>query len=548
MFQIKQRGSTIGREVLGGATTFMAMSYILFVQPAVLQKAGMDAGGVFMATCISSAVACLLMGLMANYPIALAPGMGENFFFVFTLCGVTAAAGAFKLSWQEALALTCVSGTLFLLLSLVGFRARLLNSIPDALKSGIAAGIGLFIALIGFEWGNLVQADSATFLKLASIKGNYVAGLTLLGLGITLFLLAFRIKGAILLGILVTTVATWGVGKLSVRPDLGLTVLAAPQGVKITAVRNNSAACYAGLLRSGDVITRFNGKEVHDCEQLSQAISSASNVQAAQVELVRGGEAKTINQPLVISTIDADKVVDAPHGLEKTAGGLVGGFGSLWGKLWSKHWVDVIAFAFILLFMDLFDTVGTLVGVANRAGLMRDGRLPRAENALAADAGGTIVGSLLGTSTVTSYIESVTGVQAGARTGLAAIIAGALMLLALLFQPLVEMVGGGVQVGKFAWGDPILRYPMIAPALIVVGAIMMRAIRDINWDDITETLPGFLAMVTMPFAYSISAGIAIGFVSYAFGKLVTGRVRECPIIVYVFAVLFVIQYVLAMPG
>ncbi len=464
MFEIKDRGSTVGREVLGGVTTFMAMSYILFVQPALLSKTGMDTGGVFMATCISAGLACILMGLWANYPIALAPGMGENFFFVFTLCGVTSGAAAFKLSWHEALALTTITGLLFLSLSTVGLRSRVLNAIPDALKSGIAAGIGLFIALIGFEWGNLVQGDPATLIKLADMQGNHVAGLTLLGLAVTLALVAFRVRGAILLGILLTTAATWGTGRI--------------WGV--------SAVQWHGL-------------------------------------------------------------IGLPHGIGETAGKFVGGYGSLWGKLISEHWADVIAFAFILLFMDLFDTVGTLVGVSKRAGLMRDGQLPRAEKALAADAAGTIIGGCLGSSTVTSYIESITGVASGARTGLAAIVAGACMFVALLFQPVVEMIGGGVVVGHFAWGDPILRYPMIAPALIVVGAMMMRTMREVNWDDMTEALPGFLAMVTMPFAYSISAGIAIGFVSYAFGKLVTGRARECPIIVYVFAVLFIIQYAFVMP-
>lgn len=213
-FDIRLRQSTVGREVVGGVTTFMAMSYILFVQPAVLSAAGMDKGGVFMATCIASAMACFAMGLLANYPIALAPGMGENFFFVFTLCGVGAAAGAFRLTWQEALALTVAVGVIFLLLSTVGLRSMVLNAIPDALKSGMAAGIGLFIALIGFEWGNLVKGDPATFLTQADIHNNYVGGLTLLGLAITLTLTAFRVRGAILLGILITTACTWGVGRI----------------------------------------------------------------------------------------------------------------------------------------------------------------------------------------------------------------------------------------------------------------------------------------------------------------------------------------------
>jgi len=462
MFKIASRQSTVGREVLGGATTFMAMSYILFVQPTLLAKAGMDAGGVFMATCVSSAAACVLMGLLANYPIALAPGMGENFFFVFTLCGVGTAAGAFKLSWQEALALTAVSGILFLVLSLVGFRSKVLNSIPDSLKSGIAAGIGLFIALIGFEWGNLITSHPATFVQLASMKGNYVALLTLVGLGLTLALAAWRVRGAILLGILITTALTWATG-------------------------------------------------------------AAFDVPA----------------------IELPSRLELPTGLAATAGKLLAGFGMLWEKLLSRNWVHLLSFAFILLFMDLFDTVGTLLGVASRAGLMRDGRLPRAEHALSADAAGTVVGACLGTSTVTSYIESITGVQAGARTGLAAIVTGACLLLAMLFWPMVKMVGGGVPVGHGPGGEPILRYPMIAPALIFVGAMMVRAIRDIDWDDVTEALPAFLTIVAMPFAYSISTGIAIGFIAYAVGKIVTGRFRQCPILVYVFAVLFVVQYAVA---
>jgi len=234
-----------------------------------------------------------------------------------------------------------------------------------------------------------------------------------------------------------------------------------------------------------------------------------------------------------------------PAGLEHTAGKFAGGFSTLWDKFLGGHWVDVLVFAFILLFMDLFDTVGTLVGVAGRADMIRNGELPHAERALAADAAGTVVGACLGTSTTTSYIESVTGVEAGARTGLAAIVAGVCMLAALLFQPVVMMVGRGLEIGTYPWGDPIFRYPMIAPALIVVGAMMIRTMRGINWDDITESLPAFLTMVAMPFAYSISAGIAIGFITYAFGKLVTGRPKECPILVYAFAILFIIRYVVA---
>ncbi|HET6426959.1 MAG TPA: solute carrier family 23 protein, partial [Phycisphaerae bacterium] len=451
----------------------------------------------------------------------------------------------FKLTWEEALALTAVAGAIFLALSVVGFRSQILNAIPDALKSGIAAGIGLFIALIGFEWGNLVRPHPVTCLALESMADNYEALLTLVGLGVTLALAAFRVRGAVLIGILVTTAATWGLGRLSIRPDLGLTVEQSPRGVEVVAVGRNSAAARAGVLRRGDVITTFNDRDVADAPALQSAAAAAAGSARAPVQFIRSGEPQAASHPLTLSTVHYQGVVGRPSGLRATAGGLFGGFGSLWGKLVSGNWSHVLAFAFIILFMDMFDTVGTLVGVAKRAGLMQDGHLPKAERALAADAAGTVAGAALGTSTVTSYIESITGVAAGARTGVAAIVAGLCMLAALLFQPLVEMVGGGVRVGTDAFGDPVLRYPMIAPALILVGSLMIRAIRDVEWDDVTEAIPAFLAMVTMPFAYSISAGIAIGFISYAFGKLVTGRVRECPILVYVFAALFVVQYVWA---
>lgn len=451
MFNIKSRGSTVGREVIGGVTTFMAMSYIIFVQIGLLgsESVGMDAGGVMMATCFAAAAASILMGLLANYPISLAPGMGENFFFAFTIVPAAAAWG-FGVPWQVGMAMVCCSGLVFLLLSTVGFRSRLLNSIPDALKSGIAAGIGLFIAVIGFDYGNLTTTGGA-LLTTPDLGDNHVAWLTLIGLAATMLLMAFRVRGAILLGILATTGVAIAMGMVS----------------------------WCG------------------------------------------------------------SPVDMPSGIEKTAGGLFNGFGSLWEAMFSKHAMEVLAFAFILLFMDMFDTVGTLVGVSRRAGLMKDGKLPGAEKALAADAAGTVIGAGLGTTTVTSYIESVTGVESGARTGLAAIVTGLLLAAAVFFQPLCKMIGGGVDIGS-----GVLKYPLIAPALIIVGTMMLRVLKQINWDDITEYLPACLTMIAMPMAYSISAGIAIGFISYAFGKLVTGRVKQCPLMVYVFAVLFVGLYVI----
>jgi len=453
MFGIAERNSTVGREVLGGLTTFMAMSYILFVQPIILSKAGMDYDAVFMATCVSSAIACVIMGLLANYPIALAPGMGENTFFAFTLCGTAG------FLWPEALAMVMLSGVLFLLLSVAGVRSYLLNGIPDSLKSGIAAGIGLFIALIGFEMGNLVTASPGTIIGLQSMQANTIGGLTLVGLGVMAALRAFRVPGAILIGILATTAAAWACGR-------------------------------AGW----------------------------------------------------ITPIEPAGVVAVPRGLGETAGKVFGGFGSLFSKL-HDNWIHVVTFTFVLLLMDMFDTVGTLVGVASRAGMLVDRRLPRANRALTADACGTVAGAMLGSSTVTSYIESVTGVVSGARTGLATIVTAACLLLALLLQPVVRMIGGGVAPVGAAEGAAF--YPMIAAALILVGAMMLRVVREVKWDDVTESLPAFLTMVTMPFAYSISAGIAIGFISYAGVKLLTGRARQCPALVYIFAVLFAVRYLVA---
>ncbi|MFW6066317.1 MAG: NCS2 family permease, partial [Planctomycetota bacterium] len=396
---------------------------------------------------VASAAACFLMGWLANYPIVLAPGMGENFFFV-AIAGAMGAwtiASADAAGWHMALALTVLAGVFFLLVSAFGLRARVLNSIPDALKSGISAGIGLLIARVGFDWANFAEALAPT--ELGGFARHPEAWLALIGLVITLGLLAFRVRGAILIGILITTGIAAAMGRAEWQNPIG-----------------------------------------------------------------------------------------RPEGLYATAGGFYLGLEGLWSAL-PKYWLDILTMGFILLFMDLFDTVGTLVGVAKRAGLMRDGSLPKAERALAADAAGTVVGGCLGTSTVTSYIESITGVTSGARSGLAAVVTGLCMLAAIFFQPLAETVTG-------AFGGNQL-FPTLSAALIVVGAMMLRTVRDLNWDDVTEYLPAFLTIITMPLTHSISAGIAIGFAAYAIAKLLRGRPRECPALVYVFTLLFAAQYVLA---
>jgi len=445
-FGLAAHGSTFRREALGGVTTFLAMSYIIFVNPGVLSQAGMDFRAVMAATCLAAASSTFLMAVLANYPVALAPGMGENFFFVYTLCGV--APLGFGMTWQQGLAAVFLAGLCFIGLTLAGMSAWIINAIPLALKSGIAAGIGLFVTLIGLEYGNLVVASPGTLLRLGNVR-HPVTLVSVLGLLLIIAALAYGIRGAILLGI------------------LGTTALAAALGM----------VHYQGTF-------------------------------STQLRL-----APTLWQPD-------------------------------FRGLFAMHPARLAAVIFVLLYLALFDTVGTLVGVGQQAGLLREGTLPRADRALFAEAVGTTLGAALGTSTVTCYVESATGVADGARTGLASMITGALLLVATFFSPLAAMIGGGVSVGTGADSHPILRYPTLAPALIVVGAMMLKAVRELPWDEPTEYIPAFLTLVGIPLTFSIANGIALGLISYAVAKLVTGRWRECPVLTYVFAALFVLQFML----
>lgn len=445
-FALAAHGTTFRQEVLGGTTTFLAMSYIIFVQPGVLSQAGMDFRAVMYASCLAAALGTFLMGLLANYPVALAPGMGENFFFVYTLCGV--APLGFGLTWQQALAAVLLAGIFFVLLTLSGIRSQIVNAIPNSLKLGIAAGIGLFITLIGLEYGNLVVSAPATLVRLGDFR-QPVTLVSLLGLLLMIVLLAYRVRGAILLGILATTAIAAGFGLIHYQGIFSVDLHLAP------------------------TFWKFD---------------------------LRGLFAV---RPATLATA-----------------------------------------VFVLLYLALFDTVGTLVGVGQQAGLLRGGKLPRAGRALFADAVGTTIGAGLGTSTVTCYIESAAGVSDGARTGLANMVTGLLLLAAMFFSPLASMIGGGVTVGTDASHNPIVRYPTLAPALIVVGAMMLKVIRELEWDEPTEYIPAFLTLVGIPLTFSIASGIAFGFVSYAVAKLATGRWRECPVLVYIFAALFVVQFLI----
>ncbi len=434
LFHLQEAGTTLKREVVAGCTTFATLSYIIFVQPAVLSEAGMNSGAVMAATCITSAFAMLLMAFLANYPIALAPGMGHNVFFAFTVCG------ALQVPWQTALGAVFIAGVFFVLFAFVGLREKIMSILPDSLRNAIPAGIGLFIALVGLEWSGLIVQDKATYVTLGDLKSAPVL-LSLFGIGVMAVLFALNIRGAILIGILASAVVAL------------ITGMATFQGV------------------------------------VSAPPSMAPTFFKLQIPNI-------FLQPELISII------------------------------------------VIFIFLDLFDTVGTLVGVTQQAGLMVDGKLPKARQALLSDAVATSSGALLGTSTVTSYIESASGISAGGRTGLTNVVTAALMLLALFFHPLIKMVGAGYNIG-----DNTYLYPVIAPALIIIGSLMLKNVVHIDWEDFTESLPAFLMLLMMPLTFSITEGFAFGFISYAFLKLVTGKGKQVHWLIYLFAILFIIRYI-----
>jgi adenine/guanine/hypoxanthine permease len=428
-FALTANHTTVRTEIVAGVTTFMTMAYIVFVQPTVLGAAGMDAGAVLTATCLATALATALMALLANYPIAIAPGMGHNFFFAYSVVV------AMKVPWQVALGGVAIAGLLFIL---IGLRERLITAIPSTLKHAIAAGIGLLIAAIGLQWAGIIVGSRGTLVTLGNLHDR-ASLLALATLAFTAVLMARRVPGAFL----------WGI--------LGSTLAAVPLG-----------------------LARFEG------------------------------------------------VIGAPPSIAPTFLHL-----DLVGALSPK----MITVVFVFFFLALFDSVGTLVGVASQAGLMRDGTLPRAREALLADAIGTVAGAALGTSTVTAYIESGAGVAAGGRTGLTSLVTAVLFLLSLFFYPLVKTIGGGFPAGATTL------YPTIAAPLVLVGTMMLGGLRHIAWDDATEAIPAFLTIVMMPLAVSITDGVAFGLIAYATLKLATGRGRDVHALVYVFAVLLTARYI-----
>ena len=446
MFHLKENNTSIKTEVIGGITTFMTMAYILAVNPGLLSAAGMDSTAVLIATCLASFIGTLAMALLANYPFALAPGMGLNAYFAFTVCG------NMGYSWQVALMAVLIEGIIFIVLSLTNVREAIFNAIPFTLKKGVSAGIGLFIAFIGLQGADLVVNDESTLLTYVRFTKNWhtegiCALLALIGLILTAVLYIKKVKGAILIGIL----ATWILGMLC----------------QVTGIYHVDVDAGFYSLYPTFALTDFTaiGKTFGQC-------------------------------------FKAD-----------------------------FHGVGVLNFIVVLLsflFVDMFDTLGTLIGVSDKAGFLNsEGKLPRVKQALLADAVATTAGAVLGTSTTTTFVESSAGVGEGARTGLASIVTGFLFLIAILFAPIFTAIPG------FA----------TAPALIFVGFLMVSAIVKIDFNDLTEAIPAYLCLIAMPLMYSIAEGIAIGVISYVIINLICGKAKKITPLMYVLAVLFICKYI-----
>ncbi|WP_164670175.1 NCS2 family permease [Virgibacillus doumboii] len=437
-FRFEELGTNYRTEFMAGLTTFLAMAYILFVNPATLALVGVeelpegvtriDQGAVFTATAIAAAVGTLIMGVFAKYPIALAPGMGLNAFFAYTVVL------GYGIPWETALAGVLASGLIFIVLTLTGLREKVINAIPGNLKLAVGAGIGVYIAFIGFQNAGIIVGNDATLVGIGDLTSPTVL-LAIFGIFVSVILLSLNIKGGIFYGMIITAIA--------------------------------------GII--------FN-------------------------------------------------LIDPPSGL----GGIVGEvpsvaptFGQAFAHFGDIFTLEMLVVILTFLFVDFFDTAGTLVAVATQAGLMKDNKLPRAGKALFADSAATVAGSIVGTSTTTSYIESTSGVGAGGRTGFASIVTAGFFLLALFFSPLLSVVTAEVT----------------APALIIVGVLMSSSLKGIDWDQFEIAVPAFLIIVTMPLTYSIATGIAIGFIFYPITMILKGRIKEINPVMYVLLVIFILYFI-----
>lgn len=448
MFKLKENNTTAKTEVIAGITTFMTMAYILAVNPNLLSQAGMDQTAVLIATCLASFIGTFAMALLANYPFALAPGMGLNAYFAFTVCG------NMGYSWKVALMAVFFEGIIFIILSLTNVREAIFNAIPTTLKKGVSAGIGLFIAFIGLQGGHIVVNNDSTLLSYVNFRDNWhtegiCAVLALIGLLLTAILYIKKVKGSILIGIL----ATWILGMIC---------------------------------------------------------------QAAGVYRIDADAGFYSLYPTFAMT-DFSKI------------------GETFGQCFTAdfHGVGIMNFIVVMLsflFVDMFDTIGTLIGVSTKAGMLdEEGRLPNIKGALMADAVATTVGAVLGTTTTTTFVESASGVSEGGRTGLTSATTAILFGLSLFLSPIF------LAIPSFA----------TAPALIVVGFYMLTNVTHIDFDDFSEALPCYICILAMPFFYSISEGISMGVISYVILNLMTGKAKEKKIsaLMYVLTVLFILKYV-----
>ena len=450
-FKLKERGTDVRTEVIAGLTTFMTMAYILAVNPSVLGATGMDAGSVFTATALASAIAIFLMAFIANLPFALSSAMGLNAYFAYTVCI------GMGLSWEIALTAVFVEGIIFIILSITNVREAIFNSIPATLKIAVSVGIGLFITFIGLQNANIAVLNESTKVAMFSFTGSVKAGtfntegisviLAMAGILITGFLVIKQIKGNILIGILLT----WLLG----------------------------------------IICQVAGLYVPDPE-------------AGFYSLFPSG------------------IISMPASMAPTF------FKMDFGYI-SENFLNFVVIMFAFLFVDVFDTLGTLIGCATKGNMLdENGRLPGIKGALLADAIGTTVGAICGTSTISTFVESASGIAEGGRTGLTAMVTGILFVLALFLSPIF------LAIPSFA----------TAPALIIVGFMMMQQVTKIDFDDLTEAIPAFIAIIAMPFMYSVSEGIAMGVISYVVLNLVSGKRDKLTKLMYVLAVLFVLKYML----
>lgn len=437
-FRFEELGTNYRTEFIAGLTTFLAMAYILFVNPATLSLVGieelpegvtrMDQGAVFTATALAAAIGTLLMGLVAKYPIGLAPSMGLNAFFAYTVVL------GFGVPWETALAGVLASGIIFVILTLSGFREKIINAIPSDLKMAVGAGIGLFIAFLGFQNAGIIVGNDATLVAIGDLTSPTVL-LAIFGIVASVILLTLNVRGGIFYGMILTTLA--------------------------------------GMITG---------------------------------------------------------LIEVPSGLDGIVGGipsLAPTFGQAFLNFGNIFTVEMLVVILTFLFVDFFDTAGTLVAVATQAGLMKDNKLPRAGKALIADSTATVVGATLGTSTTTSFVESTAGVGAGGRTGFTSVVTAGFFLIALFFSPLLSVVTAEVT----------------APALIIVGVLMSSSLKNIAWDQFEIAVPAFLTIITMPLSYSIATGIAMGFVFYPITMIFKGRVKEIHPVMYGLFVIFILYFI-----